>query len=110
MSIIHWLARLRRLSAWKRLLWTLRFDLLTLWYALKDPGGPLAVKLLSLLLPLYLISPFDLVPDFLILLGIIDDLVVIPLGVRLLLKLVPEPVLARCRARAAEKIGAPGPL
>jgi uncharacterized membrane protein YkvA (DUF1232 family) len=89
-----------KLMAWKRLFRTIREDLLTLWFAVRDPETPLWVKLLTLLLPAYLLSPFDLVPDFLLVLGIVDDLVVIPLGLRLILKLVPEHVRARSRVRA----------
>jgi uncharacterized membrane protein YkvA (DUF1232 family) len=99
--------KLFKIWAWKRLFMTIRDDLFTLWYAIRDPQTPRKVKLLSLLLPVYLVSPIDLVPDFLILLGIVDDLVIVPVGIRLLLKLVPEPVLTRCRAKALARTGGP---
>ena len=52
----------------------------------------------------YALSPIDLIPDFVPVLGYLDDLILIPLGIALAIKLVPHPVLAECRARAQETI------
>ena len=55
----------------------------------------------------YAFSPFDLIPDFIPVIGYLDDLVVVPLGIALTLKLIPAEVLADCRARAAAADGRP---
>ncbi len=82
---------------WKRiaLLWTvLRSDALQLWRALRHPLQPRWLKPASALLVLYLLSPIDLLPDFIPLLGVVDDLVLIPLAVRYMLRRLPAAVRA----------------
>ena len=72
------------------LLWTLvRGDARRLWRALRHPQAPLWLKLGVAGLVIYIISPIDLIPDFIPLLGIADDLVLVPLGVRFLLSKLP---------------------
>ena len=72
------------------LLWTLvRGDAGRLWRALRHPHAPLWLKLGTAGLVIYIISPVDLVPDFIPFIGIADDLVLVPLGVRLLLSKLP---------------------
>jgi uncharacterized membrane protein YkvA (DUF1232 family) len=72
------------------LLWTLvRGDARRLWRALRHPKTPLWLRLGVLGLVIYVVSPIDLVPDFIPFLGIADDLVLVPLGVRLLLSKLP---------------------
>ena len=72
------------------LLWTLvRGDARRLWRALRHPQAPLWLKLGVAGLVVYIISPIDLIPDFIPLLGIADDLVLVPLGVRFLLSKLP---------------------
>ena len=85
---------------------TLKRDALTLWIAARDPRTPLAAKLLAGAIAGYAFSPIDLVPDFIPVLGLVDDLVIVPLGVWAVLKLVPAPLLAEYRevaARLAER-------
>ena len=72
------------------LLWTLvRGDARRLWRALRHPNAPLWLKLGTVGLVIYVISPIDLIPDFIPFLGIADDLVLVPLGVRFLLSKLP---------------------
>ena len=72
------------------LLWTLvRGDARRLWRALRHPNAPLWLKLGAAGLVIYIISPIDLIPDFIPFLGIADDLVLVPLGVRFLLSKLP---------------------
>jgi uncharacterized membrane protein YkvA (DUF1232 family) len=81
----------------KRLLvlWTLvRGDALRLWRALRHPGSPAWLKWAVAGLVLYLLSPVDLLPDFIPLLGLVDDLVLIPLVIRALLRRLPAHVKA----------------
>jgi uncharacterized membrane protein YkvA (DUF1232 family) len=85
---------------WKRvtLLWTLvRGDARQLWFALRHPAAPGWLKLSTALLALYVLSPVDIIPDALPLIGVVDDLVLVPLAIRWLLKRLP-PEIARAAA------------
>jgi uncharacterized membrane protein YkvA (DUF1232 family) len=73
--------------------------LLALWKLLRHPETPRVAKLLALLVVAYALSPIDLIPDFVPVLGQLDDLVLVPLGIALVVKLVPEPLW---NARLAE--------
>lgn len=89
---------------WKRLsmLWTLvRGDLKKLWWALRDPRAPRWLKLATAGLVLYLLSPIDLLPDTIPLLGVVDDLVLLPLAIGWLLARLPPGLRADLEARAA---------
>lgn len=77
------------------LLWTvLRGDARQLWFALRHPAAPAWLKWGTALIALYVLSPIDLIPDALPLIGVVDDLVLVPLAIRWLLKRLP-PELAR---------------
>jgi uncharacterized membrane protein YkvA (DUF1232 family) len=67
-----------------------RNELIVLWRAFIAPGTPLWLKALMLLVPLYLISPVDIIPDVIPILGWVDDLVIIPLLVTWLVSLLPQ--------------------
>lgn len=75
-------------------------DLLVLWYAWRNPATPLRLKLATLLLAVYLFSPIDLLPDWFALLGWIDDVTLLALGIPAILRLVPGTVLGDARAAA----------
>jgi uncharacterized membrane protein YkvA (DUF1232 family) len=85
---------------WRRLplLWAiLRTDARHLWFALRHPHSPSWLKLGTALLALYVVSPIDLVPDFIPFLGAVDDLVLVPLAIRQMLKRLPPHILASRR-------------
>jgi uncharacterized membrane protein YkvA (DUF1232 family) len=85
---------------WKRLtmLWTLvRGDARQLWFALRHPLAPTWLKVGTALVVLYVLSPIDLIPDFIPVIGVVDDLVLVPLAIRWLLRRLP-PELARATA------------
>lgn len=93
---------------WKRLtvLWVLvRGDARRLWFALRHPAAPGWLKAATALLLLYLVSPLDLIPDALPLIGVIDDLVLLPLAVHWLLARLP----ANLRAEIDRRFGPGGP-
>ena len=69
-----------------------RKELVTLWRAFRHPATPIHLKIAMLLVPLYLVSPIDIIPDFFLGLGILDDLVIVPLLVNWLFKLLPPEV------------------
>jgi uncharacterized membrane protein YkvA (DUF1232 family) len=80
------------------LLWTvLRGDARQLWAALRHPAAPRWLKLGTALLVLYVLSPIDLIPDFIPGLGLVDDLVLVPLAIRWMLRRLP-PEVARATA------------
>jgi uncharacterized membrane protein YkvA (DUF1232 family) len=78
----------------------LRREVYALALACRDPRVPWYAKTVAAGLVAYAFSPIDLIPDFIPVLGYLDDLLVIPLGVLLVRRLVPRPVLEECRARA----------
>jgi uncharacterized membrane protein YkvA (DUF1232 family) len=86
---------------WKRLtlLWTVvRGDARQLWFALRHPAAPAWLKIGTALIVLYVLSPIDLIPDFIPVLGVMDDVVLVPLAIRFLLKRLPAE-LAQATAR-----------
>ena len=81
----------------------LKRDVWTLWFALRDPRTPRLARWVAGGVVAYALSPIDLIPDFIPILGQLDDLVIVPLGIALCIRLVPADVLADCRAKALEK-------
>ena len=67
---------------------------------MRDPRTPWYAKLCAACVVAYAFSPIDLIPDFIPVLGYLDDVIVVPLGIVLALKLIPADVMAECRARA----------
>jgi uncharacterized membrane protein YkvA (DUF1232 family) len=89
---------------WKRiaLLWTLvRGDARQLWFALRHPAAPGWLKLGTAMIALYLLSPIDLIPDALPVIGVVDDLVLVPLAIRFLLNRLPADIARAAAARRA---------
>lgn len=89
------------LKRWAR---ELKAQLLTLWFCRSHPETPLLAKILSGLVVAYAFSPIDLIPDFIPVIGYLDDLVLVPLGIYLALRLIPERVLAESRRQADDWI------
>ena len=71
-----------------------------IWLAARDPRVPWYAKALGLAVAAYALSPIDLIPDFIPVLGYLDDLILVPLGIALVMKLIPADVLAEHRAEA----------
>jgi uncharacterized membrane protein YkvA (DUF1232 family) len=90
----------RRLKAWAK---AIRRDALTLWLAARDPRVPLAPKLLCAAVAAYALSPIDLIPDAIPLLGLLDEAILLPLAIRLAAALIPASLMAELRLRAAER-------
>ena len=80
---------------------------LVVYFAARDPRTPWAVRLLALGVAAYALSPIDLIPDFVPILGYLDDLVIVPLGVALVVRLLPDEVAATARQRASEAMDKP---
>jgi len=95
---------------WKRLtlLWSLvRGDARRLWFALRHPAAPGWLKIGAALIVLYVVSPIDLIPDVLPVIGVVDDLIIVPLAIRFLLSRLP-PEIAQAAARGASARAAMG--
>lgn len=89
---------LDRLKRWAR---SLKRDSHALWLAARDPRVPWYAKALALAVAAYAASPIDLIPDFVPVLGYLDDLIIVPLGVALVIRLIPADVMAEHRSAAA---------
>ncbi len=94
-----------RFVAWAR---DLRRDVVTLWMALRHPGTPALARAIAWVVVIYALSPIDLIPDFIPVLGYLDDMVLLPLGVWLAVRRIPPAVLAQCRQRAQDWLAAAG--
>ena len=86
-----------RLRRWAKLI---KRDELTLWFACRDPRTPWWFKLLAFGIVAYALSPIDLIPDFIPIIGLLDDAIIIPLGVMVLLRLLPRDVRISSAERA----------
>jgi uncharacterized membrane protein YkvA (DUF1232 family) len=84
----------------------LKTESYAIYLAARDPRTPWAPRIILLLVAAYAISPLDLIPDFIPVLGIVDDLIIVPAGIRLALGMIQPEVMADARNRA--KIEAPG--
>jgi len=92
------------LARWKRRVARLKHETLALSLAYRDPRVPWYAKLFAAGVIAYAFSPLDLIPDFVPVLGYLDDLILVPLGVALALKMIPPEVMAESRIRAQETL------
>ncbi len=78
-------------------------ELYALYIAYRHERTPLRAKLVIALTVAYALSPIDLIPDFIPVIGYLDDLIIVPAGISLSVKLIPEDVMAECRRRAGNE-------
>ena len=88
------------LARWKMRARQLQAEVYALYLAYRDPRVPWYAKAVAACVVGYALSPIDLIPDFIPVLGYLDDLVLIPLGIALVLRMIPPAVMDECRARA----------
>jgi uncharacterized membrane protein YkvA (DUF1232 family) len=93
-----------RLKSWAR---ALKRDVHAIYLASRDPRVPWYVKALAIAVAGYALSPIDLIPDFIPVLGYVDDLLIVPLGICLVVRLIPENVMAEYRAIADDRADQP---
>ena len=91
---VPWLESAKR---WAR---SIKRDIVALWIAGRDPAVPLHVKVCAAAVAAYALSPIDLIPDFIPVLGYLDDLLIVPLGVLLVVRMIPPDLMTRFRAEA----------
>lgn len=89
----------KQLKAWAK---AIKRDGVTLWFAGRNPRTPWYAKALGLLVVAYALSPIDLIPDFIPVLGYVDDVLLLPVLIWLAIKLLPSGVLTECREQADE--------
>ncbi|MBN4665506.1 DUF1232 domain-containing protein [Pandoraea nosoerga] len=90
--------RLGTLKTWAR---TVKRDAHALYLAGRDPRVPWYAKALAIFVAAYALSPIDLIPDFIPVIGLLDDVILVPLGILMVVKLVPPAIMAEHRATAA---------
>jgi len=91
---------MKAIEAWKQRARQLKVETYAIYLAYKDPRTPWYARIFAACVVGYAFSPIDLIPDPIPVLGYLDDLVLVPLGVALALKMIPQTVLAECRERA----------
>ncbi len=91
-------------EGWKQQARRLKTEVYALYLAYRDPRVPWYARLFAACVVGYAFSPIDLIPDVIPVLGYLDDLLLIPLGIALALKMIPPEVMADCRARAAAEL------
>jgi uncharacterized membrane protein YkvA (DUF1232 family) len=87
----------------------LKAETLALYLVARDPRVPWYVRLFVAAVVAYALSPIDLIPDFVPVLGYLDDLLIVPLGIWLALRMIPSPLLDECRARAHAELASGRP-
>jgi uncharacterized membrane protein YkvA (DUF1232 family) len=85
----------------KKSLRALKSELAALYFAYRDPRTPWYAKVAAILVLAYAFSPIDLIPDFIPVLGYLDDMVILPLGIFIAIKLIPAEIMASAREKAA---------
>jgi uncharacterized membrane protein YkvA (DUF1232 family) len=92
--------KMKAIEAWKQRAKQLKVETYAIHLAYRDPRTPWYARLFAACVVGYAFSPVDLIPDPIPVLGYLDDLVLVPLGVALALKMIPQTVLAECREKA----------
>jgi uncharacterized membrane protein YkvA (DUF1232 family) len=87
------------IKSWKVKSEEFKGEVYALYLASKHPRTPWYAKVLAALILGYALSPIDLIPDFIPIMGYLDDLIIIPVGVTLLIKIVPRDILEECRTK-----------
>jgi uncharacterized membrane protein YkvA (DUF1232 family) len=98
------------LEPWKRRAKQLKAEVYAVYLAYRDPRTPWYARLWAAAVVGYAFSPIDLIPDFVPVLGYLDDLLIVPLGIVVALKLIPAEVMIECRAKAQTAMSADRPM
>jgi uncharacterized membrane protein YkvA (DUF1232 family) len=93
------------IGTWKQRVKHLKQETYAIYLASKDPRVPWYAKALIIFVVAHTFSPIDLIPDFIPILGYLDDLIIIPLGIALAIKMIPQDVMVECRQNAHMIIG-----
>src|SRR3990170_5782188 len=99
-----WKARVTVWQPWKNWAAALKEDTYALYLASRDPRVPLVAKFIVVLVVTYALSPIDLIPDFIPVLGYLDDLLLLPMGIALAIRLMPRDVWEDCKDQARAEL------
>ncbi|MDX3977032.1 YkvA family protein [Shinella sp.] len=91
----------RSINSAKKWARAIKGDVIALWIAARDPRTPVPAKVVAAAVASYALSPIDLIPDFIPVLGYLDDLLIVPVGILLAIRMVPSHLMQEFRARAA---------
>lgn len=80
----------------------LKTQTITVYFASRDPRLPLHIKFIALLVVAYALSPIDLIPDFIPIIGLLDDIIIVPVGLALIIKLTPAEIMATAKIKAQQ--------
>lgn len=100
----------RWLQKWKQYARQLHTDVYALYLAYQDPRVPWYARALTVCVAAYAFSPIDLIPDFIPVVGYLDDLIILPLGAALALRMIPVDVMTDCRSKAAAALAQGRPV
>jgi uncharacterized membrane protein YkvA (DUF1232 family) len=92
--------RLARLRRWAR---AVKQDVVALYIAARDPRVPWHVKLAAAAIAAYALSPIDLIPDFIPILGYLDELILLPIAIALVIRMIPDPLMAEFRTKTRRR-------
>ena len=92
----------QRARNWAR---TLKRDVVAIWIAARDPRVPWYAKAVAVVVAAYALSPIDLIPDFIPVLGHLDDVLIVPAGIWLTVRLIPAELMVEFRAEASKRHG-----
>ena len=95
---------LKKAKTWAK---ALKRDIVALWLAARDPRVPLTAKLVAGAVAAYALSPIDLIPDFIPVLGYLDDLILVPVGILIAIRLMPATLMSEFRMAAERRAGRP---
>nr|CAC86786.1 hypothetical protein [Pseudomonas putida] len=90
---------MQRVRGWAK---ALKQQVMMLWFSCRHPQTPWLPKVIAMIVIAYALSPIDLIPDFIPVLGYLDDVILLPLAIWLVIKLMPDHVLDECRQQALE--------
>ncbi len=90
------------IESWKQKARQLKVEVYALYLAYRDPRVPWVARIFTACVVAYAFSPIDLIPDFIPILGYLDDLLLIPLGIKIALSMIPSEVMAESRKQAQE--------
>lgn len=100
---------MKLIDRWKAAAEKLERETYAIYLAYQDPRVPWYARLWAALVVAYAFSPIDLIPDFIPVLGYLDDLILVPLGIAVAVKMIPADLLAECREKAHQRLEDRGP-
>ncbi len=103
-GVFYHMQSIQRIKGWAK---RLQHEVYAVYLAQKDPRTPWYAKALAAAIVAYAFSPIDLIPDPIPVIGYLDDLLIVPLGIALLVRLIPPEVLEECRQKAREELERP---